>query len=459
MAEKIYLNVVYATSTYIPYHNDNCAFAAYMGFDGIRFDIAASEFYATLVGGVPQYSTAGVISLLTAAAFNNLEVLFVVYPISSPLSSWTDVYGVPVVGRRPNTEVWAKTLEAQQYMITFVKNYWVTTLGQSLTTISIQYGNEVAWGGAGGPLSTTGGSLDAASNGSLSYRTTYTGGASTTSKQDCANSSLFPAPLGEGTFCTDADWDYMATITGKSTYANVRGIHEILDYFVNNLDFGGMRVVGPAFESQISAAWYTKPGDNDVGATFGRELATVKNSSYTWHANSQITDWACNIYVGSYAARSRPTGPDAYARDLFSMANDRNRKMRDTTGRSSVWNTEIGLAENWYRIAAQLPSEMERGRYWRAILETMPGIDAYGVCFYRLQNYTVADDAFNGNLDFGVRKANGGWSLGIIPMARYNNQYITNVATHPPFSTFGSYIGASVGTNMTFFGIETVTSS
>lgn len=375
------------------------AAARAMGFRGVRVTFSVDQYMLASGGAVvsvPAHaSQLGITAFMGALIDAGLRVLFCLSPSAPMSASWG--WPWPIQQRPPETN-WHLVQAALQHMIVAVRER-AEGAGYDPSWIEWELPNEWYWGGPGSSTSANGGALDAATPPLADGYITAYGGASTTCATDMARSSA--VGLGRGTFDTDDDWDALATFTGKTGYASVRGRHEQLQYIVPLLEFHGMRLIGSSIEA------------DSLATTLNRNIATYKPAGYDYMdglpVNLHLYDTGCPDSIKRHA--------EHYGR-WFLAAGLRAMKIISAqtwaAGLPCYW-TEFGFRPAWvWGSDSSGFRERERGQHWAAIIRHMQRLPGKLKALYSLQNLDAGDDD---DYDFGVLTYAGNTSMGACAIA------------------------------------------
>lgn len=380
--------------------------AAQCGMWGIRVDTAMQE-YATTVSG---RDTTGIDALVNVCEDHSLGLVAILKPQPANSSSWNTLQGgVPPVSRRPMAAAWPAITDVLQDLIDRIHGRWASH-GLEAGKLVWQWGNEPGWGGSGAAIGTLGyGTLDGATSGLQG---------STDSRTDTFNSVA--AGLGYGTWDSDAEWDALATYTGKAGYANVRGWHEISQAILPELDLHGHELLGPTSNGLVTAIEST----TYAPVAFGY-----------WHAYDVHT---CNDYLGQIDGLHDPGSYAAAYRDRLAARHAAMAQHSATNGKG-LGVLETGVRADWIQIAGRPASEWMRGRYARAIFDAACSVGRWDyVGWYTGLNGSVAEDASNAN--FGFAYSNGNWAAGVAEFAGALGRVLTPSASPVPGDPGGSWV-------------------
>jgi len=424
---------------------------AALGYRWVRVNAALPE-YVTIGASptfTPTYDSTGLEAMLTAAASSGLKVQLIILPQFAETANTAALQGGTVyVSTRiqPGTAniAWDRLTSAVQHIITTAADTWAA-LGQAPEGLVIEWSNEYGWGGnmgargvstaedanaatltySGASIAPGGGgygTLDLAVAGSAGYAAGWGGaGTKTTSKQDTYASS--DMALGWGTWDTDADWDSLATFTGKADYANVRGLHDLSEYVLLQIDWEGLRGVFPPFEAELSTAWFASNGTlaSDV---LTQELATAKPNGYTWYdLTPGGAPWllSAHLYIGSTAKwpGARP-GPKRIAKEYRALWREIQNTISVHASFSThyaqvgLWCDECGLLASEMRAAGGL-WERERGAFLCALRDAGRQIgDSW--CQFTGVNESASEDA-SASTEYGIIRSTGAWSAAMLCIA------------------------------------------
>jgi hypothetical protein len=360
--------------------------AAQCGMWGIRVDTAMQE-YATTVAG---RDSTGIDALVDACDAHGLGLIAILKPQPANSSSWnTEQGGVPPVSRRPMAAAWPALTTVLQALVDRIHSRWASH-GLEDGKLVFQWGNEPGWGGSGAAIGTLGfGTLDGVTSGLQG---------STDSRTDTFNSAA--AGLGYGTWDSDAEWDALATYTGKPAYGNVRGWHEISQAILPALDLHGHQLLGATSNGLVTA----------IESTTYAPLAFTYWRSYDVHT--------CNDYLGqidglhdpaSYAAAYRSRLAARYAAMTEHLATW-------TPVKKGLGVLETGVRADWIQIAGRPASEFMRGRYARAVYDAACSVGDWDYAgWYTGLNGSAGEDATGAN--FGLAYSTGNWAAGVAEFA------------------------------------------
>jgi len=384
-----------------------------MGIGCVRVDSSFVDGVGTYSGSV-DYS--GIDAFCAAYAPMATSALVVDYLLAPDHSSWSTAQGGSLCSRylrwsSPGDLTMIDTLVTRRnLLIARLASKWVE-YGNSLSNLYIQVGNEIGLGGSGGPLSY------ASNHGKYDKFSDLAGTVSDPGYFRRELSTLF----GEGTVPTDADFDSAATSLSRADIANLRGYHETAEYILGETDYQGCTLIAPAFEHQIASSWGSSSSPLSLlgaGTIAARERATYFNSNFSYY--SMFSRNALNIYVGNNSAVGGMS-PSVYAEYLYRMVVNAVQRLRTSSSsahfKKKVWVTEIGIASNWIPS----PTQEKRGEYWAALLGRFRQCSIVErIYFYRLGNYTLAEDSLSSNANFGLHISTGAPSAGATAICKGN---------------------------------------
>lgn len=386
-------------------HEGAVNFAVRCGFDGVRADIRFNTY-----GTDPDDYTANRTSfaaLLNAIAPTDLKAVFTLYPTVTQNAAWTTKQGgsESLITQRPSGNALDDVAAGWQSMVNYAR-----TIITDESRIAYQIANECGIGGAGGP--------NDAGNG---LKSELTG-------------------LGhEGVWDNNAFWDSAdaatawsnASLTGSA--ANIKGIHEILDYLLANVDFYGHFLWGPALEDE--AEFTVQTGSSGILRT-----------GHTWY--SAVDGFTFNVYGGINDAGTLANywrlSPQKFGElVLFHAQRSANYfRTASVSAGKPLMVTETGASKGLIGQATKgrLNSTFQLGRYRRAALEACRILDIYGVSVYGGRSDAAGTDSNQAGNYFGM-ESGGNWNYGALELAAANG-VILSTASSPP-GTAASWVGIS----------------
>lgn len=407
------LNVGFATPAFASAQATNALRAESYGFDGgFRVDGSIPDSIGTYPG-TPDYS--GIDAFCEAFAPLGKPGIIVIYPYAPDLNSWSIAQGGSLCSRYMRWSSPGDMAMMDNLKIGFqngIDRYiseWEGN-GGALSNLWFQWGNEFGIGGGGGPVSY------ASNHGKYDIYSDLAGTVSSPGyfRAQCA------ANLLEGTVPTDADFDALATTISRADVADLRGYHESCAELIGALDFGGCKVIGGAFEHQISpwgasATPLALLGDNTIAS---RERATYFAHSY--HSNFSAN--AFNLYIGDHSAVGGIT-PYGYARNQRRMIHQAVKRFRTTGAYANkpIYITECGIVAPWIPSVTQ----EKRGEYWAELIAMFRSLTCVErVAFYRLSNYSAGEDLLNSSTNYGTVLSTGNTSAGAKEIYKANGRTV-----------------------------------
>ena len=372
---------------------NNLALANAAKVKWVRCDAAVNEMLIPGPSSTPDYTALE--NFLTLSASYNFKVMLLLEHICpTGISSWYNLAGGDYLSaswpiwKRPPQPMWASLITRLNLIYAHIQSYWTTTLGQPLTSLVIQRGNERNLTGAGGLIEAT------------------------------TKSRVISSSLG-GTIDSDATWATLHSLYPGNNYDSVRGVREIDDNIVASSDFGDMDVADASFEVELGASWFNR---NTVLSTddFYRECASVRSGTY--HNATPFTDnhEYYTLNVGTGALPNSVMHEDQYAAEVCTMIMSRINYIRDSHSsfilpRKRWIVSELGFPWSWLLSSCRRQSHAQRGQYFAAITNAVRALPIEAVIIYAARN---TDDALDNY--FGLSETSGNWSPALIPFANNN---------------------------------------
>ncbi len=407
------LNVGFASPSYASAQATNALRAESYGFDGgFRVDGAIVDSIGTYPG---SSNFTGIDAFCEAYAPLGKPGIIVIYPLAPDTNSWSTAQGGSLCSRYLR---WSSP--GDMTMITNLKTGYQNGIdryiekwlefGGSLSNLWFQWGNEFGIGGAGGPLSS------ASNEGKYDKFSDLAGTVSSPGyfRTQC-ETHLLP-----GTVPTDANFDSLATTLSRADIANLRGYHETSAEIINAMDFGGCKVIGGAFEHEISAWGASATPLALLGSSTVAERE--RNTYYAHSYHSLFAANAFNLYIGNHSGVGGIT-PYGYARNQRRMIVQAVKRFRTTGSYANkpIYITECGFAAPWIPSATQ----EKRGEYWEELIAMFRSLTCVErVAFYRLQNYSASEDLLNNSGNFGTVLSTGNTSAGTKSIYRANGMSV-----------------------------------
>lgn len=184
-----------------------------------------------------------------------------------------------------------------------------------------------------------------------------------------------------GVWDTDATWDAIAVASGKAAYADVRGLHEFLEFIYPRIDSNGSIWAMPSIGGEVAASI---------------EVPTIFRNGYSWWQSIEAAnedynggdlELCAHIYPGDF--KRRAVSPERYARfarkKLISIMTAVRAARPSTAG--LVWNIpEFGATADWiFGILLNTNGEYTEqalGRFWAAMfryLGAVGGVDVLAI--------------------------------------------------------------------------------
>lgn len=405
MATLRYVEVTPCSAGNAALHAGAVNFARQCGFHGIRADIRFNTY-----GTDPDDYTANrtsLTNLLTSIQGTGLKVVFTLYPTVTQNAAWLTKQNAapqPLIAQRIGTNGWDELAAGWQDIVNFIRGY----LDED--DVAFQIGNELGIGGAGG-ANDAGGTL-------------------------VTNLAAYGL---SGVWDNDATWDSAAaanawTDTGLAgSAANMRGIHEILDYLMANVNFYNHFLWGPAFEDEADLS--VQSGANGIF-----------RAGHTWY--NAMDGFTLNAYGGLFTHGTisawQHLEPHRFGMLVLKHALSALSYYATATPSTGkpLMVTETGCSRSLIGQATngRPDSSYWLGRYRRAAYEACLSLGVHGVSTYGARSDAAGTDVGQAGNYFGM-ESGGNWNHGALELAAANGVALS-IGSAPP-GTSASWVGVS----------------